>query len=363
MPFWSSMRAPTHGRPPRCRHGSSTTRPGRTLRYWHVGDAHRGLTRQRNFALDHVTTDLVAFFDDDVVLAPNCLGELERVFREDETVVGVGCFDGPETTRPRALWRLRRHLGMISSLDAGKYHRSGMSTPWDFDTGQQAVVEGDWMPGWGMMWKTAAAARARFHEGFAGYSQGEDLDFSLRLRRQGRLLMARRAGLRHLPNPVRPSEPVSARLHGDLQPVSHPSARPARSNVARCDLVRLRMDRRYLAAGPSSNLADPRRHGGSANRRPAAGHAASAAGALGASAGETGHVAVFLGLRHAVGCAIGRGCNGGRQGLGQLEFTNTEELLRLHAEFDVPACFAVVGSAALPGDPALSRSRAGPANP
>ena len=62
------------------------------------------------------------------------------------------------------------------------------------------------MPGWGMMWKSAAARAARFNEGFAGYSQGEDLDFSLRLRRQGRLLMCRRAGLRHLPDPSgRPS--------------------------------------------------------------------------------------------------------------------------------------------------------------
>jgi peptidoglycan/xylan/chitin deacetylase (PgdA/CDA1 family) len=31
------------------------------------------------------------------------------------------------------------------------------------------------------------------------------------------------------------------------------------------------------------------------------------------------------------------------------EFTHTEELLQLHGEYDVPACFAVVGSAALPG--------------
>ena len=42
------------------------------------------------------------------------------------------------------------------------------------------------------------------------------------------------------------------------------------------------------------------------------------------------------------------------------EFTNTEELLQLHADFCVPACFAVVGSAALPGsrpyhDPAQVR--------
>lgn len=41
---------------------------------------------------------------------------------------------------------------------------------------------------------------------------------------------------------------------------------------------------------------------------------------------------------------------GGAKDWGHLEFTNTDELLDLHAEFDVPACFAVVGSAALPGE-------------
>jgi GT2 family glycosyltransferase len=186
----------------------------RTLRYWKVDGAHRGLTRQRNFALDNVTTDLVAFFDDDVVLAANCLSELERVHRGDETVVGVGCFGGPRGTRPRALWRLRRRLGIVSSLQAGKYHRSGMSTPWEFDSGQQSVVEGDWLPGWGMMWKTAHARRARFHDGFAGYAQGEDLDFSLRLRRHGKLLMARTAGLHHLPDPSGRPNP---RKHGYME--------------------------------------------------------------------------------------------------------------------------------------------------
>ena len=34
---------------------------------------------------------------------------------------------------------------------------------------------------------------------------------------------------------------------------------------------------------------------------------------------------------------------------GPLEFENTERVLALHAEFAVPACFAVVGAAALPG--------------
>ena len=35
---------------------------------------------------------------------------------------------------------------------------------------------------------------------------------------------------------------------------------------------------------------------------------------------------------------------------GGLEFPNTDELLALHAQYAIPACFAVVGAAALPGE-------------
>jgi hypothetical protein len=41
---------------------------------------------------------------------------------------------------------------------------------------------------------------------------------------------------------------------------------------------------------------------------------------------------------------------GGPKSWGHLEFENTERLLDLHAEYGVPATFAVVGAAALPGD-------------
>src|SRR5882672_2987755 len=46
-------------------------------RYVRVSGPLRGLTRQRNVALRLVETDLVAFFDDDVVLLAGCLAELE----------------------------------------------------------------------------------------------------------------------------------------------------------------------------------------------------------------------------------------------------------------------------------------------
>jgi hypothetical protein len=41
---------------------------------------------------------------------------------------------------------------------------------------------------------------------------------------------------------------------------------------------------------------------------------------------------------------------GGPKDWGRLEFENTERLLELHAEYGVPATFAVVGAAALPGE-------------
>jgi GT2 family glycosyltransferase len=171
-----------------------------SVQYWRVDGNNRGLTRQRNFALDRVHTDLVAFFDDDVILAPDCLNEMERAHRADASVVGVGSFAGPEIADPKALWRLRRGLQIVPSLQAGKYHRSGMSTPWEFDPRREQAVEGDWLPGWGMMWQTAPARVVRFNDGFAGYAQGEDLDFSLRMARYGKLIMARGAELRHLPD-------------------------------------------------------------------------------------------------------------------------------------------------------------------
>jgi Polysaccharide deacetylase len=41
---------------------------------------------------------------------------------------------------------------------------------------------------------------------------------------------------------------------------------------------------------------------------------------------------------------------GGPKSWGPLEFVHTERLLELHREYQVPACFAVVGAAALPGE-------------
>src|SRR5262249_37892577 len=148
-------------------------------------------------------TDLVAFFDDDILLLPDCLREMERVHRAaGDQVVGVGAFmQHPQGAPRRRLWYIRRLLGMLPDLRPGRYHRSGISVPWLFLEPTNDIVEGDWLPGCAMMWKTAVAREAGFYEGFDGYARSEDLDFSLRVRGKGKLVMAGAARVIHMLEP------------------------------------------------------------------------------------------------------------------------------------------------------------------
>lgn len=171
------------------------------VKYWRVDGPLRGLTRQRNFALHRIACDLVAFFDDDVVLDAHCLERLEHAHRARPDLAGVGCF-AEGFTPPTRLWRIRRALRMIPDLRPGSYTLSGMSVPWRFHPLTNGLVEGDWLPGCAMMLKTRAATDVLFNETLTGYAQGEDLEFSLRLRQRGRLALLGDARCEHLHEPA-----------------------------------------------------------------------------------------------------------------------------------------------------------------
>jgi GT2 family glycosyltransferase len=172
---------------------------GSNVSYFRVGGILRGLTKQRNFGLQWVETDLVAYFDDDIVLRPTCLGIMERVHRAlGESVVGVAAHLEGSELQPNMVWRIRRILKMVADLQPGTYQRSGMSIPWGFRPVSDDVADGDYLPGGATMWKTSVLRELGFDESFAGYGQGEDLEFSLRARRKGRLVLAGAARLLHL---------------------------------------------------------------------------------------------------------------------------------------------------------------------
>ena len=167
--------------------------------YVRVTEEAVGLTRQRNRAVRLAQFDLIAFFDDDIELLPGCLCELARVHRESpEPICGVAAVLENGLSSPTPLWRLRRALGVVPTLEPGRYCRSGMSTPWSFLDGRRELVQGDWLPGGATMWRTEVARALRFDESFRGYAQGEDLEFSLRAAHRGRLLVATNARCLHI---------------------------------------------------------------------------------------------------------------------------------------------------------------------
>lgn len=170
--------------------------------YYRVEGRYKTLTCSRNFALSKVTTDLVVFFDDDVEFLSNCLEEMERPHRElGDVVMGTGALIENEPKSIGTLYRIRRLLGIVGSLEPGTYSRSGISIPWNFlSLDCEDLVEGDWLRGCAMMWRTAAARATQFNEAFGGHSNSEDLDFSLRAAAHGKLYVNAKARVLHFPN-------------------------------------------------------------------------------------------------------------------------------------------------------------------
>jgi GT2 family glycosyltransferase len=175
---------------------------GIRILYSRVQEPIKGLTRQRNHAVELTKRPLVAFFDDDTVLDKACLGQLEATHAAfGKEVAGVAAYIRNAYTVPSTIWRVRNTLRVVSSLQPGKYERSGVSIPWSFLPPGDGYCEGDWLPGCSMMWRTDVIRAVKFHESFGGYALGEDLDFSLRARREGKLLVARAALVDHFHEP------------------------------------------------------------------------------------------------------------------------------------------------------------------
>lgn len=167
--------------------------------YYHVRGDLETLTCSRNFAITCVATDWLVFFDDDIVLKPGCLKEMVKVHQEfGDQVVGVGALDVHGVKTPSAMWRIRRLLGIVSTLRPGAYTRAGISIPWTFQGPTEETLEADWLSGCCMMWRTAIVNQVRFNEDFGGHSTGEDLDVSLRMARHGRLMVSGKAHILHL---------------------------------------------------------------------------------------------------------------------------------------------------------------------
>ena len=162
-----------------------------------------GLTRQRMHGVSLLgrDTDLVHFLDDDTVLESDYFQQIEDCFEADNRVLGAcGCI----TNMPAYACRWPHRLFLLAGLTPGAVLPSGVGLrqfPVADQSGQNVTRVG-WLPGCCMSYRCSVFERVSFDTRMEGYCLGEDLDFSFRVGRSGRLVAVRGARLEHLCSPV-----------------------------------------------------------------------------------------------------------------------------------------------------------------
>lgn len=151
----------------------------------------KGLTRQRNVGIDVSTRQYVFFLDDDALPQAGYFAELRRLFREDtrETIGAIGVCALNELNKALPIrWRLRRKLRLVPLNEPFVYNDAGTSAPSGLLKPFSGVRDVDLFPGYAFAVRRQVFEHIRFSGFFDGYSYGEDVEMSLRIKRHWRVL-------------------------------------------------------------------------------------------------------------------------------------------------------------------------------
>lgn len=162
--------------------------------------ASPGLTRQRNIGIDVSSRPYVYFLDDDCLPQANYFSAIRAVFEDDKNQrIGAVCglvvneMNNPLTWR----WRMRRALRIVPQGEPGSYFASGSCAPRNPVRPFSGIRRVDNLHGCAMAFRRVVLDRNRFSEFFEGYSQGEDLEMSLRVGRAWQIVWCGDAHVGH----------------------------------------------------------------------------------------------------------------------------------------------------------------------
>jgi len=161
-----------------------STYPDIVLQY--ISALEPGLARQRNQGIEvsqRLGAGIVHFIDDDTEVLPGYFDALERRFRDDRDLGGVGAVID---NQPEVHHRLLRRLFMLWGSRPNAVLRSGRPVLGQFPDGDVAG-EVDWLSGCAMSFRIEVFAENEFDDRLSGYSHGEDFDFGFRVSREYRL--------------------------------------------------------------------------------------------------------------------------------------------------------------------------------
>lgn len=193
----------------------------RNLHYFAVPPEQRGLTKQRNYGIERVGTDMevVCFLDDDTVLEKDYLEQLLATYEIYPEALGVGGYIRNESQcefvgtnyQPKIEdyffdgWKrkdgsrfiLRKRLGLDSNSPPGysSLYSHGRSVGFLPPSGK--IYEVEMLMGGVSSFRKTVFRTLQFSTYFEGYGLYEDADFTLRVAKMGKLYVNTAAQLNH----------------------------------------------------------------------------------------------------------------------------------------------------------------------
>jgi GT2 family glycosyltransferase len=159
-----------------------------------------GLPYQRNVGIDIAQADIVYFFDDDVVLDPEYIKEMQRIFAGHPTYAGGSGSITNIAPYKRTLRHIIRSLFLIQrNYASGYFTSSGMPTH-SYGTTKFKDVQA--LSGCCSAYRSTVFTKHRFDEYLVRYAYMEDCDFSKRVSNHQNLFYNPYAKLAHNQSPL-----------------------------------------------------------------------------------------------------------------------------------------------------------------
>lgn len=195
------------------------------LIYFKVNEHDRGLTKQRNFGIERVSTqaELICFLDDDVILLKNYFEEIIKTYQQFPKALGVGGYITNEVKwefkgedfapsvnqfkydgwvrKESSRFVFRKKLRLDANTQPGYLPEFSHGRSISFLPPSGNIYPVEQLMGGVSSFKKEVFVRLRFSTYFEGYGLYEDADFTLRLSKLGQLYVNTAAQLEHYHHP------------------------------------------------------------------------------------------------------------------------------------------------------------------